>query len=197
MSQARQLNPSNATLNSGDPISGRSNLARIKKIVRVGFLAALIYVLSLATVYFQNVKLTFFIVFSAGLVWGAPTGMASGALGTALWSFFNPFGPVHLPIFMAQVGGMSLIGLLGPLFRFSLTQKVVLRTGIFMVAGLLATLAYYLPVNIVDAWINQPFWPWFVSGLVWTGISAASNLIIFAALSTLPGYFVQYEKVTA
>ncbi len=153
-------------------------------ITRIGLFAALIYVLSWGTATIPNVNLVFFIVFSAGFMWGAVPGMIVGALGMGLWSAFNPYGPAMAPIMVAQMVGAALSGVVGAVFR---RQNWHNRDGWLLVffpaaCGLGCTLLYYLPVNTVDAWVFQPFWPRFVAGGLWSLISVGSNLLIFPLL---------------
>jgi hypothetical protein len=44
------------------------------------------------------------------------------------------------------------------------------------------TLLFYIPVNFVDAWVFQPFWPRFVAGMLWTVVSLGFNAVIFPLL---------------
>ncbi len=48
------------------------------------------------------------------------------------------------------------------------------QIGVFQKAG--------VPVNGVDAWLYQPFWPRFLGGLPWATISLVSNALIFPLL---------------
>jgi len=150
-------------------------------IARIALFSALIYVLSWGTAALPNVNLAFLIAFSAGYLWGAIPGMAVGAIGMWLWTSFNPYGPAALPIAFVQVAGLATCGLVGFLSR----RLIGNDTGpgrhwpTLLLAALVCTLVFYVPVNLVDAWVFQPFWPRFVTGLPFMGISLAANLIIF------------------
>ncbi|MDZ4723176.1 MAG: hypothetical protein SGI97_04635 [candidate division Zixibacteria bacterium] len=160
------------------------SLGKIHSLTRIALFSALVYVLAYATAYAINVKLTFFIVFTAGFVWGVFSGMLVGVIGTGLWSFLNPYGPVNLPVMLAQMGGMALSGAIGALYRQTSFWKMSAATKILslVITALISTLAFYIPVNIVDAAINQPFWPWFYTGMLWSGPSLLSNALIFPLL---------------
>lgn len=154
------------------------------RLTRIALFAALVYVFSWATTFLPNVNLSFFIIFSAGFLWGAGSGMLVGAVGMGIYTTFNPYGPAPLPISLAQVIGGGLVGLVGALFAIGFDDRpidftLVLRLA---VAGALAAIIFYLPVNVVDAWLFQPFWPRFVTGLVWAGLSVVSNMLIFPLL---------------
>jgi hypothetical protein len=159
-----------------------TNRARV--ITRIALLAAMIYVLSWATAYFPNVNLAFFIAFSAGYIWGAGVGLSVGALGMWLWTSFNPLGPAMPLVAVAQVAGLALCGLLGFLFRTALNNARGGRTRamLLLLAALLCTLVFYVPVTMVDAWVIQPFWPRLWTGMAFSLISLISNFVIFPLL---------------
>ena len=159
-------------------------MTSLRLLTRVALFSALIYVLALATAFLPNVKLIFFLVFTAGFLWGALAGMLVGTVGMALWTIFNPYGPAGIPVMIAQIAGASLGGLVGYLFARSGWKKMprAVLIGSLAVMALGCTLLFYLPVTLVDAWIYQPFWPRFLTGLPWVGISAISNMIVFPLL---------------
>jgi hypothetical protein len=47
---------------------------------------------------------------------------------------------------------------------------------------MICTILYFVPVSAVDAWLFQPFWPRFVTGLAWAVTSLVSNAFIFPLL---------------
>ena len=125
----------------------------------------------------------FLIVFSAGYLWGVQAGVLVGLLGMWLWSSFNPFGPAAIPLMAAQMIGAAVGGIVGALFRRQRYHTVDRITSLqLMVVSVLCTAAFYLPVNTVDAWLYQPFWPRFIGGLPWAAISLVSNAVIFPLL---------------
>lgn len=156
----------------------------LRVLSRVALFAALVYVLSWATSFLPNVSLIFFLVFVAGYVWGTASGMIVGAVGMGLWTAFNPFGPAMPPIMIAQIGGAALSGVVGGLAenyrldRRSLPGRII----VLAICSLVCTVLFFLPVNLVDAWLFKPFWPRFISSSLWSMISVGSNLIIFPLL---------------
>ncbi|MDH3889971.1 MAG: ECF transporter S component [candidate division Zixibacteria bacterium] len=152
-------------------------------ISRIALFSALIYVLSYATAYLPNVSFVFFIVFAGGYLWGALAGSMIGLIGMWLSSSFNPFGPAALPLLVAQMIGAGCGGLVGA-FVHGRSDHGRIPPGMMwlILAAVVCTLAYYLPVNGVDAWLYQPFWPRFISGLPWVAISMVSNALIFPLL---------------
>ena len=64
-------------------------MSRARLIARIALFAAIVYVFSWMLAMLPNVKVTFFIIFTAGFVWGLVPGMLVGAVGTGLWSLFT------------------------------------------------------------------------------------------------------------
>ncbi|MFH2050076.1 MAG: hypothetical protein ABIJ12_11575 [bacterium] len=153
-------------------------------VTRIALFSALVYVLSYGTSFFPNVNLVFFIVFSSGFLWGAVPGILVGMIGMGLWTMFNPFGPAALPIMIAQVGGAGLSGVVGAAFRRSDWEQISSSKRIFklIISAILCTVFYFLPVNIVDAWMWGPFEERFIGGAFWALISVCSNVVIFPLL---------------
>ncbi|MFH1686061.1 MAG: hypothetical protein ABIE70_00900 [bacterium] len=159
-------------------------MRRSRLITRIALFSALVYLLSWATAFMPNVNLVFFIVFTSGLVWGALPGVLVGLVGMGLWTAFNPYGPAMLPIMVAQCLGAGCSGPVGALFdRTGWRDASRLGLGIRLASAALAcTAVFYLPVNLIDAWLFQPFWPRFVVSMVWSGWALASNVFIFILL---------------
>lgn len=165
-------------------------------LARVALFSALVYVFSWGTSYLPNVNLIFFIVFTAGFVWGGSAGILVGAVGMGLWTAFNPYGPAMLPIMMAQMLGAAASGLVGAAFRSRyerIQHKAKTALVELIAAAWLCTLFFYLPVNAVDAWLFQPFWPRFVGGLLWMLITLVSNSLIFPLLFGVTRHLYQKE----
>jgi uncharacterized membrane protein len=172
---------------------------KLRLITRIALFAALIYVLSWGTSYLPNVSLVFFIVFTAGFLWGAAAGMLVGAIGMGLWTTFNPYGLADFSIMLAQVGGISLSGVTGFFFRkgdWAEKGKKSLLASLVLVA-LVCTFLFYLPVNFVDAWIYRPFWPRFITGMLWSLVSVAANVIIFPLLFPVTRYLYDRERLSS
>lgn len=156
----------------------------LRLIPRIGLFAALIYVLSWATAMLPNVNLIFFIVFIAGFMWGIIPGMLVGAFGMGLSTFFSPFGPAAFPIMITQIISASLSGLLGALYfsMYGVDLKTVNRFILIPLFSIACTLTFFIPVNIIDSWLFQPFWERFYISSLWSLISVGSNLVLFTLL---------------
>lgn len=159
-------------------------MSRLRLITRIALFSALVYATSWSLALVPNVKVSFFIIFTAGFVWGVFPGMLVGIVGAGLWSTFNPYGPVALPILMAQVVGSAACGAIGGVYqstRIDQKQTVTSRVAL-AVCGIICTAVYYIPVNLVDAWLFQPFWARIIAGLPWTAIALVTNALIFPLL---------------
>jgi len=144
-------------------------------ITRIALFSALVYVLSWTTSAFPNVNLLFFVLFSAGFLWGALPGILVGLIGVGLWTAFNPYGPATWPAACGVVGSFFI--------RTGWAwQGRVRRSAGLVIAATVCTCVYYLPVSAVDAWLFQPFWPRFITGMMWSLISLVSNVVIFPLL---------------
>ena len=165
-------------------------------ITRIALFSALIYVFSWALSVYPNVNVVFFIVFSAGFLWGALAGSLVGFIGMGLWTLFNPYGPATLPVMLAQVCGTAACGVLGALFAGIIlaTPGRVRLALVLIVAATLCTCLYFVPVSLVDAWVFQPFWPRFITGLGWSLLSLVSNVIIFPLLFGITRHLYERER---
>lgn len=163
-------------------------------IARISLFAALVYVLSLATSMVPNFNPIFFIVFIAGYLWGKIPGIVVGAVGMALWTLFNPYGPAALPVMAAQVVGSALCGLFGGILQNQPIENLKQKFYLTALFGLLCSLLFFIPVNLVDAYISQPFWPRFWGGMSWLLVSIISNMIIFPLLFVALSPFLVKEK---
>lgn len=153
----------------------------VRLLTRIALFAALIYVLSWATAYLPNVNPIFFLIFAAGYLWGLVPGLLVGAVGMALWTAFHPFGPAPLPVSVVQVIGAALSGTVGGAVSGRSFEGLRGRMAVSAL-GVLCSLLFFLPVTAVDAWLFQPFWPRFVTGLIWIWPSVLTNLVIFPLL---------------
>lgn len=155
-------------------------MSRTRTVARIAVLSALIYVLSWATFYLPNVSAAYFLAFAAGWMWGIVPGLLSGAVGMWLWTSFNPYGPAIPPIMISQIVGLALCGLVGASLKSVISSTFSKRTIVILLgASILCSIAYFVPVNLVDAWIAQPFWPRFYTSMIWSSWAMLSNLLIF------------------
>jgi hypothetical protein len=171
-------------------------ISRLRIIARVAIFAALVFIFSYTSVYLNNVNPAFFIVFIAGFLWGIWPGVGVGVVGFFLWSNFNPMGPVAMPILIAQLIGISFSAVIGKLTSGLITPAgySIKISMIMSASGFLSGLFYHIPVDIVDAWIYQPFWPRLIGGALFSLITIASNCIIFPMFYPALAFIYRKEK---
>jgi uncharacterized membrane protein len=150
---------------------------------RVALFTALAYILALASVYIPNVSLSFIAIFACGALFGRNTGITTGGLSMFLWTVFNPFGMAPVPISIAQIIGMMIVGALGAGVHQSTAMKKVSPRGfvIFSALGIVSGLIYQILVSLVSAWLFGPFWASLSAGLVFMLATIISNGLIFPA----------------
>jgi len=155
-----------------------------RTIARVAIFAALVFVFSYFTLLLPNVNPAFFIVFCAGYLWGLWPGVGVGVVGFFLWSNLNPSGPVALPLLLSQLVGIALSAAVGAMYSRFFPRLLNKSWQVIMLslAGLICGLGYHLLVDVVDAWLYQPFWPRLISGAAFSLITIISNCIIFPLL---------------
>ena len=171
----------------------------LRIITRIAVFAALVFILSYFSVFLYNINLGFFIIFSAGFLWGIWPGVAVGAIGFFLWSNFNPYGPVPIPLLLSQLIGVSITAAVG----FIASQYIAPDSGkkrtilLLVFSGFMCGLLYHLIVDIVDAWLYQPFWPRLIGGLIFSLITIISNSIIFPLFYPALAYMRSREAEAA
>jgi hypothetical protein len=171
----------------------------LRLFTRIALFSALVYVFCWATSYLPNVNLVFFIVFSTGFLWGCLPGVLVGIIGMGLSSTFNPYGPAHPYLMLAQMNGIAFSGVIGGIFArtaWSEYNRWVL-SGALALASVVCTVFYYVPVNTIDAWLVGPFWPKFYTGWAWSLISLGTNVFIFPLLFGVTRYLYDRESGSA
>ncbi|UCB51898.1 MAG: ECF transporter S component [Candidatus Zixiibacteriota bacterium] len=165
-----------------------------RKLALMGVLIALAIALKLPILSVPNVEFFTFIVFSSGYLLGMIGGAVVGVIAMSIYtSFVTPYGFPPLPIALAQVLSMALIGFAGGLvFRLdrsafrpdfsSRTIGVILTMGI---SGLALTLFYDLLTNLATALVVGQFWPVMVAAVPFSLLHIVSNVVIFVVLSPL------------
>jgi len=172
---------------------------RIKTITRVAVFAALVFVFSYFSVFLYNINPSFFIVFAAGLLWGQWPGIGVGVIGFFLWSSFNPLGPAPFPLLVSQLVGISFTGLIGALASRLIDGNSygLKNISLLCLFGIFSGLMYHLIVDVVDAWLYQPFWPRLIGGLLFSLITIVSNCIIFPLFYPALKFLVRKERDVA
>ncbi len=160
---------------------------KARLLARIALFSALIYVFSWGTAALPNIKLIFFIIFSAGYLWGLVPGLLVGAIGMGLWTAFNPFGPAPFPVAISQIIGAALCGTVGFSFRNLINTNAFnwKNYALLIAAGIFCTLIFFIPVSLVDAWLFQPFRERFMGSMFFSIGALVANIIIFPLLFRL------------
>ncbi len=159
------------------------------KNVLAGLLIGLSVAVGYAFVYIPNIELFTAAVFVSGFLLGPAYGIVVGVLSRLIFSLLNPMGMSSLPLLLAQLFSMLLVGWAGGVFRR------VRCTGVscyFLCAiiGFLLTLIYntvttlsFLIVSI--GFDTQKILSTFAVGGLFTGVHVIGNTVIFAVLVPL------------
>jgi hypothetical protein len=160
-----------------------------RKLAWSGVLIALAIVLKLPILSVPNVEFLTFVIFSSGYLLGMIEGMIVGIISMSIYtSLITPYGLPPLPIAVAQILSMALVGFAGGLadrFRLILTFNSILPYLSMGIAGLVLTIIYDLLTNMAAAYVMGQFYPIMVAAVPFAAIHILSNLIIFIVLTPL------------
>jgi len=170
-----------------------------RKIAKIGVFTALPIVLKIPILQIPNVEFFSFVVFTSGFLLGIIEGGIVGALSMSIYTIFNPYGLPPLPIGIAQVVSMILIGILGGLFFYLIhlkrIHKVSLTIFIWMgIAGFSVTLLYDILTNLGVVIIMGEFIPIMIAAIPFTLIHLLSNTLIFILLTPLLFRLAKLER---
>ncbi len=160
-----------------------------RKLAWSGVLIALAIVLKLPILSVPNVEFLTFVIFSSGYLLGMIEGMIVGIISMSIYtSLITPYGLPPLPIAIAQIFSMALVGFAGGLvnrFRLILTFNSYLPYLSMGIAGLALTVIYDLLTNVATAYVMGQFYPVMVAAIPFAAIHILSNLIIFIIFTPL------------
>jgi hypothetical protein len=164
----------------------RSRSKTIPKSVKVST-AAILSATAVAASYVRPVQLNVepmsLIVFLSGIALGWVAGGLIAGVSEAVFSEFNPLGPAAMPVFLAQIGCMVLIGIAGGVFakfysRTDPSRTTALKMGI---VGANLTLIFDLVTNYGWAMVQGlPYEIVLVFGLPFMVVHMVSNTLFFA-----------------
>lgn len=170
-------------------MTGESSDARLNtstKIARMAMFTAAAVVSGYLLMMVPNVELISAVVALAGLLMGVGPGATVGVFALMIYGALNAWGPTNPPLWIAQMLGMGLIGMLAGLIRPAYSTAGRIKPVIITAAaGLAGTLIYDLLTNLSwplatgikpgEGWI-----PFLISGLAFAVIHLVSNTLIFA-----------------
>ena len=148
-----------------------------------GGLVAAAFAIKYPLVGIPNVEPLTLAFFAVGYAYGPVWGAFVAATGEGLYATVNPFGPPILPVWVAQIASMAIVGLVG-----GWTGAFLRRTewstwsshALIVIIGIGVTLNFDLLTNLAMAVAIGPFWPVMVAGIPFTLIHVASNALLFA-----------------
>ncbi|MDH4223231.1 MAG: ECF transporter S component [candidate division Zixibacteria bacterium] len=170
-----------------------------KKIAKMGVLTALPIVLKIPIFQIPNVEFFSFVVFTAGFLLGAIEGAIVGTLSMTIYTIVNPYGPPPIPVGIAQVVSMALIGISGGiLFHLIYLRRIekinITIMAVMGTAGFLLTLVYDILTNLGVVVVAGEFVPVMIAGIPFALLHLLSNTIIFMVLSPVIFRLAKLEK---
>jgi len=169
-------------------------LSAIRRLALSGGLVAAAFALKYPLIGIPNVEPLTVTFFALGYAYGPAWGAVVGVVGELIYATFNPYGAQIFPVWIAQITGMALAGILGGCFRVfqpmpggggearrpsSGRRRLTLAVFTLAVAGIITTLCYDILTNLALAWAIGPFWPTMIAALPFTFIHMASNALLF------------------
>ncbi len=164
------------------------------KIALMGVLIALAIALKLPILSIPNVELLTFVIFTSGFLLGAIEGALVGVIAMCIYTtLISPYGIPPLPIAVAQIVSMGLIGLAGGLasamVRVATWRRTFSSPLLFAIAvgicGVVLTMIYDLLTNLAVAFVMGQWMPVLVAAVPFALLHILSNLAIFLILSPL------------
>jgi hypothetical protein len=164
------------------------------KIALMGVLIALAIALKLPILSIPNVELLTFVIFASGFLLGAIEGALVGVIAMSIYTtLISPYGIPPLPIAIAQIVSMGLIGLAGGLASMMVRVAAWRRTlsnhlpfAIAMgICGAALTIVYDLLTNLAVAFVMGQWMPVLLAAVPFALLHILSNLAIFLILSPL------------
>ncbi|MFC1581807.1 hypothetical protein ACFL3L_02790 [Candidatus Neomarinimicrobiota bacterium] len=160
----------------------------LSNLVRAALFASVAIGLGFSLVMVPNIELITVVVFLAGLTLGAGWGILVGGTAEFIFSALNPLGSglLFLPLFIAQVSSMAIIGALGGLMRPIFfkekygTLKIVglIITGFFLTLFFDSITTLSFPISAGYDWPQT--WGLYLSGIGFTILHQISNAIVFS-----------------
>jgi len=116
-----------------------------------------------------------------GVVWGAWI----GAVARLVFSVANPYGPPHPWVLAAQILGGAMLGAIGGLLRGPLARSGGASAFLWLLVGVLGTLAYDLLTNVAQGFVFGSIPATFALGAIPALQHVASNGVIFFIVGRL------------
>jgi uncharacterized membrane protein len=150
--------------------------------------------LSYARFWAPNIEFTSLIIFLSGFTLGSRIGVLVGLVTESIFSSLNPLGAAPIPIFLAQIGCMMLIGATGGLFA-KLTGKsdTKLNSSLKMAAmGLYLTIIFDLVTDLGFAisFYGGNYIQALIFGSPFMIVHVVNNMIVFGTIGPVLSHYM-------
>ncbi len=177
------------------------------RIALISMFTALSVVLAYILVSLPNIELFTLSIFLAGFIMGKKEGFFIGTLSALIFVFFNPYGVSPLPLLTYQIIHYAFTGLIGALthdvlegrsfYRPELDLYTLPMMILFGFIGGIITISFDIITSFIGAitiyGTLDAFIPYFLSGVVFTTIHEAGNILGFVFI--LPGLIQVVHKI--
>ncbi len=157
-----------------------------RELIRTALLVALCVAVGYLMAPIPNLELLSAAIFTSGVLTGARRGAVIGCTAETIYSGLNPYGFAPLPLLLAQVFGMTVIGTAGGLLGRPTERLSRVADAMFAAAcGLILTLLYDIVTNLAGYLLvreSTPFLAYMIAGLSFPFplAHAGSNSVCFA-----------------
>ncbi|HEX9750657.1 MAG TPA: hypothetical protein VGB22_05145 [candidate division Zixibacteria bacterium] len=156
-------------------------MPHLQRLARSGGILAAALVLGYPLIAVPNVEPLTLAFFAVGCAEGPLWGLFVALVGESVFAAFHPMGPAIAPVWLAQVMGMGIVGVLGgwsrPLWRGAWHRGAWTVRAAWV--GVLATLVFDGLTNFAFAIAIGPFVPVMIAAIPFAAVHAGSNALLF------------------
>jgi uncharacterized membrane protein len=154
----------------------------VRRLAVSGGLVAAAFAIKYPLIGVPNVEPFTLVFFCVGYTFGPLWGLFVGVVGETIYATINPYGASIVPVWVSQIIGMGVAGLIGGWVgmmkeRLDWDRKYALVLA--AAAGIVATLFFDLATNLALAWSIGPFWPVMIAAIPFAALHLASNALLF------------------
>lgn len=176
-------------------------VSELRRLAISGGLVAAAFAVKYTLIGIPNVEPLTLAFFAVGYGYGPLWGAFVGVIGEGMFAAINPMGAPIAPVWVAQIIGMAIAGLLGGLVgRIGRGRGDGRRWHLVLCVstGVLATIVFDLITNLAMAWSIGPFWPVMAASIPFAGIHVLSNALLFSLIfPILQRWLTRYTSTAA
>lgn len=154
-----------------------------REVSRISIFTSLAVAAGFILIGVPNVELVSVTVFLAGMILGSLRGAMVGGMAMGIFSTFNPLGLPIIPVLVAQILSMALVGAIGGVFKGKKGSSIGLSSILKLaVTGFTLTILYDLSTNFAFAvafGLMAQFLKIVLAGLVFSALHVVSNTVLF------------------